>query len=166
MGIANCGLTTPDPNNPQSPIPNSQSFWGRWGILTYDGQPKPIYYALKAYLTRPTDPMPVNLISGPTDGSLGMMAFGSPDKATLFLWYTGGDESRVKVALPQQFDNSAFDVALFDRDNNNPAAGRSEQTSSAGPPVLSPQSSVLSAGDLLFALKPNSLVIMTTRNQK
>jgi hypothetical protein len=132
------------------------SYWGRWGILTYDGKPKPIYYALKAYLTRPPGMMPVSLRSGPIDGSLGMMAYGSPDKATIMLWYTGSSVARVKVALPSNFDDTYFDVTLFDHDTNNPAKDQRSETED-------PESSSYSAGDLVFDLKPDSLVIMTAR---
>jgi hypothetical protein len=131
-----------------------KSYWGRWGILTYDGLPKPIYYALKAYQNRPAGMLPVSVKSGPADGTVGIMAYGSPARATIFLWYTGFVEARFKVTLPDNFKDTYFDVALFDHNTNNPAR--------SGDPTLQMQPS-LNAGDLVFDLKPQSLVIMTSR---
>jgi hypothetical protein len=151
------------------PAGSTESFWGRWGILTYDGQPKPIYYALKAFQNRPPGMMPVSLLLGPSDGSLGMMAFGAPTASTLLLWYTGSLQARVKVALPKQLASTDFDVALFDHDTNNPAETKDEgrRTNDPSTPpssfVLRPSSSVVNAGDLVFELKPYSLAIMTSR---
>jgi hypothetical protein len=158
----------------------ASSYWGRWGILTYDGKPKPIYYALKAVQNRPHDMMPVSLLSGHEDegrmesggdGSLGMMVFGTPGMATLLLWYTGPTEARVKVALPHDFDATDFDVALFDHDNNNPARASTGITNYELQITSAPSnssfvirnSSIVNSGDLLFELKPYSLVIMTSR---
>lgn len=129
------------------------SYWGRWGILTYDGKPKPIYYALKAYQNRPSGMLPVTIKSGPHDTSLGIMAYGSPARATIFVWYTGTVDARVKVGLPATFNQSSFDLALFDSTHNNPAR--------TGIPALSLLEQ-RNAGDLVLDLKPNSLMILTT----
>jgi hypothetical protein len=134
--------------------PGSKSYWGRWGILTYDGLPKPIYYALKAYQNRPPGMLPVTVRSGPTDGTLGLMAYGSPAKSTILLWYTGFVDARVKVSLPDNFSDTYYDVALFDHDTNNPAR--------SGDAPLQMQLAQ-NAGDLVFDLKPQSLVILTSR---
>ncbi len=131
-----------------------QSFWGRWGILTNDGQPKPIYYALKAYQNRPAGMLPVTLTEGQADGSVGMMAFGSPQNALLILWYTGEAEAKIKVSLPDSFSPTQFDVTLFDKTHNNPAV--------SGDPTLEKWLQ-RNAGDLLFDLQPNSLVLITSR---
>jgi hypothetical protein len=132
----------------------TKSYWGRWGVLTYDGLPKPIYYALKAYQNRPSGMLPVSLKSGPTDGTLGMMAFGSPEKSTVMLWYTGKVDARIKIGMPQDFADTYFDVSLFDHDTNNPAR--------SGDPTLKLQPPV-NAGDIVLDLNPNSLVILTSR---
>ncbi len=132
----------------------SSSYWGRWGVLTYDGLPKPIYYALKAYQNRPSGMLPVTLKSGPADGTLGMMAFGSPEKSTLMVWYTGPAPARIKIGMPEDFADIYFDVALFDHDTNNPAR-TGDTTLKLQPPVNS--------GDIVLDLSPNSLVIFTSR---
>jgi hypothetical protein len=130
-----------------------RSFWGRWGILTNDGQAKPIYYVYKAYQNRPAGMLPVSLRKGPADGSLGMMAYGSPARATFFLWYTGEERARVKVSLPASFAGGEFNLTLFDEDHNNPAV--------SGDATLRPWMA-RDAGDLVLDLKPGSLVIMET----
>jgi hypothetical protein len=133
--------------------PGPRSYWGRWGILTFDGKPKPVYHALRAYLNRPAGTLPISVSKGPTDGTLGMMAFGSPRRATLMLWYTGNEEARVKIRLAEAFRGTRFDVVLFDKEHNNPAR--------SGKPAIErePQRD---EGDLLFDLKPGSLVMMET----
>ena len=131
--------------------PGPRSYWGRWGILTFDGKPKPVYHTLRAYLNRPAGTLPISVISGPTDGTLGMMAFGAPSRSTLFLWYTGTEEARIKVSLPESFQQTSFDVVTFDKQHNNPAR--------SGDPILKPEGA-RNAGDLLFDLIPNSLVVM------
>ena len=133
--------------------PGPRSYWGRWGILTYDGKPKPVYHAIRAYLNRPPGMLPISVRRGPTDGTLGMMAFGTPARSTLMLWYTGDEEARVKVSLPEAFHSATFDVVLFDKQHNNPAR--------SGDPALMPEGT-RHAGDLLFDLMPGSLVLLET----
>jgi hypothetical protein len=70
------------------------------------------------------------------------------------LWYTGLVDSRVKVSLPPNFNNTEFDLTLFDAEHNNPAQ--------SGDTTLKPWME-RNAGDLLLDLKPNSLVIITSR---
>lgn len=130
-----------------------KDYWGRWGILTNNGQPKPIYWALKAYVDRPAGMLPVQGVQAPDDGSLGLMAFGSPQQATLFLWYTGDTPARIKVGLPSSFAQTTFDITLFDKDHNNPAR--------TGDPQLQVWAQ-RNAGDLVVPLQPNSLAIFTS----
>jgi hypothetical protein len=132
--------------------PGATSYWGRWGVLTYDDKPKPLYYALKAYQNRPAGMLPVRIKSGLTDGSLGIMAYGNPAHATIFVWYTGTTGASVKLALPPTFANTNFDLTLFDNTHNNPAK--------TGDPTLQTWQQ-LNAGDLVLDLQPNSLVILT-----
>ncbi|MDQ3706843.1 MAG: glycosyl hydrolase [Chloroflexota bacterium] len=128
-----------------------RSYWGRWGMLTNDGLTKPIYHAYKAYQTRPGGQLPVRTRNAPSDGSLGLLAYGNPSDAALFLWYTGDTQVRVKVALPDVFAETDFDVTLFDRQHNNPArTGDSRLTTLPA----------RNAGDLVLELQPNSLVIL------
>lgn len=134
--------------------PGPRPFWGRWGILNYDGQPKPIYHALKAYQTRAGPPLPVSLKGNPGDGKLGLLAFGGPQNASLILWYTGSNPARVKIALPDSFYGLKFKLTLFDAAHNNPAK--------SGDPVLRPWLK-RSAGDLVMDLQPNSLVLLDSR---
>jgi hypothetical protein len=131
--------------------PGPTSYWGRWGILTYDDKPKPLYYALQAYQNRPSGMLPVRITSGLTDGSLGIMAYGTPARATIFLWYMGPAGARVKVGLPSTFDNTNFDLTLFDATHNNPAK--------TGDPSLATWQH-LNARDLVLDLQPNSLVLI------
>ena len=133
--------------------PGPRSYWGRWGILTYDGKPKPVYHAIRAYLNRPPGALPILVRRGPVDGTLGMMAFGAPARATLMLWYTGEEAARVKINLPETFQSASFDVVLFDKQRNNPAR--------SGDPELR-REGTRHAGDLLFDLMPGSLVLMET----
>jgi hypothetical protein len=133
-----------------------RQFWGRWGILTYDGQPKPIYHALNAYQSKPGRPLPVSLKSGSADGKLGMMAFGGPREASLILWH-GGNSSRnvrVKVALPNSFSTLDFTLTLFDAGHNNPAV--------SGDATLRPWLK-RNAGDLVVELAPNSLLLVESK---
>jgi hypothetical protein len=131
-----------------------KSYWGRWGMLTNDGLTKPIYHAFKAYQTRPGGQLPVRTRNAPSDGSLGLLAYGHPENATLFLWYTGSAPARVKVDLPDAFADAEFELTLFDKRNNNPAlTGDSSLT------TLPPRN----AGDLVLELQPNSLVILRSR---
>ncbi|MDQ3930596.1 MAG: glycosyl hydrolase, partial [Chloroflexota bacterium] len=131
-----------------------KSYWGRWGMLTNDGLTKPIYHAYKAYQTRPEGQLPVRITNAPSDGSLGLLAYGDPRDATLFVWYTGNSQARVKVGLPGAFADNDFGITLFDRQNNNPArTGISSLTTR--PPR--------NAGDLVLELQPDSLVILQTR---
>lgn len=130
-----------------------KSYWGRWGILTYDGKPKPIYHALEAYQNRPSGMLPVTIKGGLNPNDLGIMAYGTPARATLFAWYTGTENARVKIALPSQFAGSEFNLTLFDETHNNPARTGDPAVTSLGK---------FNAGDLVIELKPNSLVILTT----
>lgn len=129
-------------------------YWGRWGILTNDASPKPIYHALKAYRQRPSGSLPVRLTKGDSDNLVGLMAYGGPKKATLLLWYTGDKTAAVKISLPSEFAALKFDRLLFDVSTNNPSL-----TGDASLNMNSPRH----AGDLVFELKPGSLVILTSR---
>jgi hypothetical protein len=129
-------------------------FWGRWGILTNDGQAKPIYHALKAFLNRPAGALPVTVRRTPGDGTPGLMAFGTPQRATLLLWYTGTDGARIKLQMPNGFADTDFDLTLFDADHNNPAKSGDSTVK---------RWLQRNAGDLVLELKQNSLVILTSR---
>lgn len=131
-----------------------QSYWGRWGMLTNDGLAKPIYHAYKTYQSRPGGQLPVRTLDAPTDGSLGLLAYGHPQNATLLLWYTGEPPARIKVQLPGAFADVDFDLTLFDRHNNNPARSGISSLS-----LLSSRN----AGDLVMELQPRSLVILRSR---
>ncbi|MDQ6695098.1 MAG: glycosyl hydrolase [Chloroflexota bacterium] len=130
-----------------------KSYWGRWGILTNDGLPKPVYYALHAYANHPSGMLPISVDYGRTDGTLGFMAFGSPQKATFMLWYTGNSPAQVKVSLPGTFSQDQFKLVLFDKEHNNPAL--------SGDATLKIWAT-RDAGDLLLDVQPNSMVLMTS----
>ena len=132
-----------------------KEYWGRWGILTHGGLPKPVYHTLKAYQTRPSGMLPVTLREGMPDGSLGMMAYGSPQRATMFVWYTGTEQARIKIRLPAQFAGTEYTLTIFDDEHNNPFR--------TGDPKIQPWAE-RNAGDLAFTLEPNSLVIIETHN--
>lgn len=129
-------------------------YWGRWGMLTNDGQTKPIYHAYKAYQTRPKGQLPVRVLNAPSDGTLGLLAYGQPENSTLFLWYTGTEPVRVKIGLPASFRNTEYDLVLFDRQNNNPARSGNSALSKLAP---------RHGGDLVIELQPKSLVILKSR---
>ncbi len=131
-----------------------KQFWGRWGLLTNNGSAKPAYYAYRAYQSRPPGQLPVAVKNGPMDAEVGLLAYGSPQNATLLLWYTGGLPARIKVSLPHSFAGTAFDVTLFDPYSNNPAKTGDTQLRQAG---------ARDAGDLVMDMQPSSLAILTTR---
>lgn len=131
-----------------------QQFWGRWGILTNGGLAKPTYYAYQAYQKRPQGQLPVSMKKGPPGSAVGLLAYGSPARATLLLWYTGADSARVKLSLPASFAGTTFNITLFDGRSNNPAKSGDTQLKSGTPQ---------DAGDLVFDLQPGSLAILTTR---
>ncbi len=131
-----------------------RQFWGRWGILSYDGHPKPIYHALRAYQARPGAPLPITLKGAPADGRVGLMAFGGPHDASLILWHTGPTKARVKIALPHSFGGLDFTLTLFDATHNNPAR--------SGDATLRPWLE-RNAGDLVVELQPSSLVLLDSR---
>ncbi|HKP54214.1 MAG TPA: glycosyl hydrolase [Chloroflexia bacterium] len=130
------------------------SYWGRWGIVTNDGLAKPIYHTYKAYQKRPPGMLPISLRRGYGDGTLGMMAYGGPERATMFLWYTGEEEARVKVSLPAAYADRKFELTLFDATNNNPAL--------SGDATLR-RWTTRDAGDLRLDLKPDSLVLIESK---
>lgn len=130
-----------------------KSYWGRWGILTFDGKPKPIYHALKAYQNRPSGMLPVTIKNALNDTNLGIMAYGTPSRATIFAWYTGTEDARVKIALPETFRNTRLNVTIFDSTHNNPARTGDPTVKSLGK---------RDAGDMVLDLAPNSLAIITT----
>jgi xylan 1,4-beta-xylosidase len=131
-------------------------YWGRWGILTNDGQPKPVYNALRAYQSRPAEQLPVSVKTGATDGSMGVMAFGNAKRSIVLAWYTGYDTVRLKVAMPPEFSGVDYSVTLFDELHNNPAR--------SGDATLR-QSTARNAGDLVFTMKSNTLLILTSDNK-
>jgi hypothetical protein len=131
-----------------------KSYWGRWGVLTNDGQPKPIYHTLKAFSGRPEGMLPVSLRQGPADGKLGIMAFGGPSRSLLFVWYTGEEAARVKLKVPPSFGAAGYTLTLFDEKSNNPAR--------TGDSTLRPWLQ-RDAGDLAFQVEANSLVIIESR---
>jgi hypothetical protein len=130
------------------------TFWGRWGILTNNGLAKPVYYALKAFRNRTSNALPVQVRRGPADGTIGLLAYGSPDNSLFLLWHAGYQSARVKIALPPEFANVNYNIALFDKTHNNPAL--------TGDTLLRP-SPPRNARDLVFDLKPNSLVIVSSK---
>jgi hypothetical protein len=131
--------------------PGPKPYWGKWGVLNSQGDPKPVYYTLKAYQARPPGGLPADVVNGPSDGTLGLMAFGDDQKTLIFLWYTGQQSARVKLALPTALSHTQFQANLFDEAHNNPAR--------TGNPNLD-KPLVRDAGDLVFTLKPNSLLII------
>lgn len=131
-----------------------KQFWGRWGMLTNGGLAKPTYYAYQAFQNRPPGQLPVVAKNGPPNGQVGLLAYGSPRKATLLLWYTGAAAATIKVSLPQEFAGTEFSPTFFDGQSNNPAKTDDTQLKQAG---------LRDAGDLVLDVQPNALVILTTR---
>ena len=62
--------------------PPGQTVWGRWGALTYDGQPKPAYHALTA-LNRLHDG---RLPASSPDPRLGLLATRQDGRVALLIW--------------------------------------------------------------------------------
>lgn len=74
--------------------PPGQSTWGRWGALTYDGQPKPVYHALMA-LNRLHDG---RLPATSSDPRLGMLVTRAGDRLALLVWRLAADDEGAQVA--------------------------------------------------------------------
>jgi hypothetical protein len=120
-------------------------YWGRFGILTYNLHPKPIYHALAAYHALGRDLLPVT--GTPARPDMGMLA--APDGRAL-LWYSGTDPVRAEVHLPAA--GATVRATLFDATHNNPAAG-------FGGDTPTPAGTFPTAG-LSFVLQPDSMVIL------
>jgi hypothetical protein len=129
-----------------------REYWGRWGLLTYNGHPKPLYHVIRAYQQRPDYAMPVRLTSGALDGSLGVMAFGSrsPSRSLLLVWYRGPDVARVRLVMPPTFAHAQYSLTLFDSDDNNPALSG----------VHTVRQFTSEAGDLVLEMEPYSVVVV------
>jgi beta-xylosidase len=65
------------------PPPPGQVAWGRWGALTYDGRPKPVYHALTA-LNRLHD---WRLPATSSEPRLGLLATRQGDRLALLVWH-------------------------------------------------------------------------------
>ncbi len=122
------------------------TFWGRFGILTYDLHPKPIYHALAALAALGPDWLPVTL--RPARSDVGLLAAPS---GRAVLWYTGSAPLRVQVQLPATVTDSV-QVTLFDAAHNNPAAGKGGDR----PLPLGRRA----PADLIFDLQPDSMVLL------
>jgi len=81
------------------------------------------------------------------------MAFGTPQKSTLMLWYTAQEPATVRVAMPVEFDDVDYSITLFDEIHNNPAG----TSNTATKPWLH-----RSGGDLVMDIKPFSLLLLTS----
>ncbi|MDQ2809846.1 MAG: hypothetical protein M3Z04_23455 [Chloroflexota bacterium] len=126
--------------------PTGATFWGRFGILSYDLHPKPIYHALAALAALGPDWLPATV--QPARPDVGVLA--APAGAAI-LWHTGSTALRVRVQLPAGGPGSV-QATLFDADHNNPAAGK-------GGDVPVPLGRRAPA-DLVFDLLPDSLVVL------
>jgi xylan 1,4-beta-xylosidase len=62
--------------------PPGQTLWGRWGTLTYDGRPKPVYHALTA-LNRLHD---LRLPATSGDPNLGLLVTRHEGRLALLIW--------------------------------------------------------------------------------
>jgi hypothetical protein len=142
-------------------------FWGRWGILTYNGKAKPLYYVLQAYLARPAYAFPVLVpVREERDGVgalPGVMAFGdyASGRLTVLVWRSGessrdvGEDvgvMRIKLALPPAFAGERYTLALFDDQHNNPARTGDDAV----------HYTVHEAGDLVFDLPQFSVALVET----
>ena len=125
---------------------NGATFWGRFGILTYDLHPKPIYHALAALAALGPDWAPVTVQPARLD--VGLLA--APSGAAI-VWHTGNAPLRVRVQLPAGGPRSV-QVTLFDAAHNNPAAGKGGDT----PLPLGRRA----PADLVFDLLPDSMVVL------
>jgi xylan 1,4-beta-xylosidase len=80
--------------------PPGQTVWGRWGALTYDGQPKPVYHALTAMNRLHDGRVPATS----SDPRLGLLATRAGDRVALLAWYLapeGQGAQAVRLALDQ-----------------------------------------------------------------
>jgi hypothetical protein len=118
-------------------------FWGRWGILTHDLHPKPIYHVLKAYKALGPTWLPTTV--SPARADVGLLA--APNGRGI-LWHTGSEPVHVSVNWAGARNSQ---VTLFDADHNNPAANK-------GGDKPTPQGR-LDPGSWTFDLQPDSVVL-------
>ena len=129
----------------------TQSYWGRWGLLTHDGMTKPAYHAIVAYQRMRTGRLPVQTRQGAGLGVELLAARSSDGVARLLLWHGGGVSQRTRISLPPALAGRTYRVRVFDSTHNNFARQGNDQPA----PVLTRRGS-----QLLFDLEPDSFVIL------
>lgn len=128
-----------------------ESYWGRWGILTADGQAKPAYYALLAYQQMATGQLPVTLTTPPGTGVELLAARGSDGTTRLLLWHAGVVTHRAQITLPPALAALSYRVTVFDSTHNNFAA-QGDDRLTTNPARRGTQ--------LDFTLEPDSFVVL------
>ncbi|HUS13392.1 MAG TPA: hypothetical protein VM536_00025 [Chloroflexia bacterium] len=121
-------------------------FWGRFGILSQNLHPKPIYHVLRAIHELGADLLPVTV--SPARPDVGLLA--APGGRAI-LWHNGPDRLRTRVDLPAG-TAPMLRATLFDSTHNNPRDG-------FGGDVPDPFGD-LPAGALVFELDPDSVVLL------
>ncbi|HET7081214.1 MAG TPA: hypothetical protein VFM49_27600 [Chloroflexia bacterium] len=123
------------------------SYWGRWGITTYDGRTKPIYHALRAYQALGTQLLPVQ-VSGAGLGALAAAPGGHPH---LLVWNNSYNALQTRITLPPAWSAREYAVTLFDAGHNNPQASNDDQVRPFGR---------RSGHDLAFTLAPGAVMML------
>ena len=128
-------------------------YWGRWGLLTNDGQAKPAYYAIDAYQHMQTGLLPVGLTTAPGSG-VDLLASRDPaGTVRLLLWNAGVVAHRAHIELPPALASRSFRVTLFDSTHNNFAAQGDDQL--ARLPARPGEA-------LVFDLEPDSFAVLNS----
>ena len=126
-------------------------YWGRWGMLTYDGQAKPLYYALAAYQRMRTGQLPVQLTTTAGTGVDLLAAQGQDGVVRLLLWSAGVVSYRARILLPPDLADRTYQVTVFDSTHNNFAAQGDDRLTPATP---------RRGDELLFDLEPDSFTVL------
>lgn len=75
--------------------PAGQLAWGRWGVLTHDGQPKPAYHALTALARLHDGRVP----AASSDPRVGLLATRQGDRLALLVWSLAPPDQAAPIAL-------------------------------------------------------------------
>jgi hypothetical protein len=126
----------------------SGSYWGRWGLTTFDGRTKPVYHALKAFQELGPALLPAEVTGAPGVGALAAAPNGTP---SLIVWNTGASAARTRISLPPEWAGRAFDLTLFDAMHNNPQATGDDRVTPLGR---------RDGGGLIFDLAPGSVLLL------
>ncbi len=124
-------------------------YWGRWGILTNDGQPKPVYHAIQAFQALGDTFLPV-AVSGPQ--GLGALAAAPGGVPHLIVWNSSLNPVLAQIAVPDAWQGATFTVTRYDGRHNNPEASGDDRVVPSGE---------RSGAGLIFDLPAGAVFVLT-----